>query len=376
MFVVVVTPPSSEPTSTTSSQACSPKHSLSINSSAAFTALSVQPEVQTLSISPPVTNRAHIPHLTEPSSAAPAPTILVTPAPGDEDTFGMSAAALAMARQVNADKRLGHTARPPADPALAAAARTNLQQPASAEQTTATPPAAASALSPASSAPASPRQSMFGSSLSLAVLPPSPRGSLSTSTARPRPSPLSALLFNSNPPASSPPSPRTLNSPSYRHPSRLFPQTVHTDKRGYLLPPRANADLPRTLEGKGDSFWIDEQTRQRKEAERERRGRKGRAGHAAVAGQKRAEQAEEERDGSEEAQTGEWEDGVVDVVRVESDDEGELQWHEVIDAVLNVGGAMAKEKQRRVLERRKKGLHRRSPSSLTIEHVEEEDEAH
>ena len=356
MFTVVVTPPSSEPTSTASSQASSPHHS-----SAPF-ALSIQPDLPPMSVLPPLTNRAQIPNLTDEQLSAPAPAVLVTPAPGNEDVEGLSAAALAMARQADASKRLGHTARPPADPALAAAARANVQQPPSA---TAAPPAVpTSALSPATSPPSSPRQSMFGSSLSLAVIPPSPRSSLSTPAARPRPSPLSSILFQSRPPppTSSPPSPRTLNSPSYRHPSRLFPSTVHTDKHGYLLPPVANADLPRTLEGKGDSFWIDEQTRQKKEEERLRRARRGRRG-------RKVEQAgEEESDRSEDADV---EAGVIDVVRVEEDDDDELQWHEVIDVVLQVGSAVAKEKQRRLMERRRKGLHRKTPSTVTIEHIQD-----
>lgn len=65
------------------------------------------------------------------------------------------------------------------------------------------------------------------------------------------------------------------------------------------------------------------------------------------------------------------EDGVIEVMRVDDEDD-ELQWHEVIDAVLHVGGALAKEKQRRLLERRKKGLHRKTPSSVTIEHIQED----
>jgi len=149
---------------------------------------------------------------------------------------------------------------------------------------------------------------------------------------------------------------------------------VHTDKHGYLLPPVANADLPRTLEGKGDSFWIDEQSRQKKEEERLKRARRGRTAAAAGSAQRRqaSQQGEEEQrcDRSEDADVLEGEDGVIDVVRVEEDDE--LQWHEVIDAVLNVGGAIAKEKQRRLMERRKKGLHRKTPSTVTIEHVQDD----
>ena len=324
-----------------------------------------------MSIAPPVTNRAHILDWADQQPSNRTPALLATPVPGTEDVSGLSAAALAMARQADANKRLGHTARPPADPTDAAAARANLQQPPPATAASATAPPASS-LSPATSAPTSPRQSVLGSSLSLAIIPPSPRSSLSTSAARPRPSPLSALLFNSRPPppTSSPPSPRTLNSPSYRHPSRLFPASVHTDKHGYLLPPVANADLPRTLEGKGDSFWIDEQSRQRKEDERQRRSRRGRA--AAAGGQRQTEQAvEDESDRSEDVDATDVEAGVIDVVRVEEDD-GELQWHEVIDAVLHVGGAIAKEKQRRLLERRKKGLHRKTPSTVTIEHIQDD----
>ena len=88
--------------------------------------------------------------------------------------------------------------------------------------------------------------------------------------------------------------------------------------------------------------------------------------------QKKAGQSggEEESDRSEDADAADVEDGVIDVVRVEEDDE--LQWHEVIDAVLHVGGAIAKEKQRRLLERRKKGLLRKTPSTVTIEHIQDD----
>ena len=142
---------------------------------------------------------------------------------------------------------------------------------------------------------------------------------------------------------------------------------MHTDKHGYLLPPRANEDLPRTLEGKGDSFWIDERTRAKKEEERVKRSRKGRT--AAAAKQRSEEEEVEESDRSEDADVSLEESGVIDVVRV-SEDEGELQWHEVIDAVLHVGGALAAEKQRKVFERRRKGLlHRKTPSTVMIEHI-------
>ena len=128
----------------------------------------------------------------------------------------------------------------------------------------------------------------------------------------------------------------------------------------------ANADLPRTLEGKGDSFWIDEQSRKRKEEERQKRARRRGAAAAAASGQRKVGQVgEEESDRSEDADAAEVDDGVIDVVRVEEDDE--LQWHEVIDVVLSVGGAIAKEKQRRLMERRKKGLHRKAPSTVTID---------
>ena len=116
--------------------------------------------------------------------------------------------------------------------------------------------------------------------------------------------------------------------------------------------------MPRTLEGKGDSFWIDDRARQKKEEERQRRTRRGRTAAGAE---------HDDSDRSEEAASGEVEDGVIDVVRVEEDDE--LQWHEVIDVVLHVGGAIAKEKRKKLMERRKRGLHRKTPSTVTIEHV-------
>ena len=102
-----------------------------------------------------------------------------------------------------------------------------------------------------------------------------------------------------------------------------------------------------------------------------KRLRKGRVA-AASSGQRKAEQSgEEESDRSEDADVGEPEDGVIDVVRVDEDEE-ELQWHEVIDVVLHVGGALAKEKQRRLMERRRKGVHRKTPSTVTIEPLQDE----
>ena len=304
MFQVVVTPPSSEPSSTTSSQASSPRHSLSLS-----------------------------------------PSLAVHYAGGNPD--GLSASALALARDADRSLRLGHTARP--GPPV--------------------PPPSARSLSP-SCAPQRPpllptTPSVESSPVPVvSVTPATPRSSLSRAT---RPSPLSSLLFSSPPPVSSPPSPRTLNSPSYRHPSKLFP-SLHTDQRGYLLPPIANPDLPRTLEGP-DSFWVESPTIRQAEAQR----RKGRGGRGVRRGR---EQGEKEREGKgdgcdasgprkEEVKEEEGgEEEVVDVIRVDDEDD-ELHWTEVLDAVLHVGQAWAVEKQRAIMTRRRKG--KQSRTSLTIE---------
>ena len=306
MFQVVVTPPSSEPSSTTSSQASSPRHSLSL-----------------------------------------CPSLAVYHAGGSPD--GLSASALALARDADRSLRLGHTARP--GPPI--------------------PPPSARSLPP-SSAPLRPPTLLPASASETSPIPvvsvtaATPRSSLSRSA---RPSPLSSLLFSSPPPVASPPSPRTLNSPSYRHPSKLFP-SLHTDQRGYLLPPVANPDLPRTLEGP-DSFWVESPTIRRAEAQR----RRGRGGKGARGAAKQGDRDGEAKGGSgdgaerrreevkEEQGTGE-EEEVVDVIRVDDEDD-ELHWTEVLDAVLHVGQAWAVEKQRAIMQRRRRA--RQSRASITIE---------
>ncbi len=74
-----------------------------------------------------------------------------------------------------------------------------------------------------------------------------------------------------------PHSPRSQRNPSNRFPSALFPST-HLDRRGFLLPPVANPDLPPMIDGGGDSFWIGENLEDQKI--KEERQKKLRAAHA------------------------------------------------------------------------------------------------
>ena len=344
MFKVVVTPPSSEPSSTTTSQVSSPRQSLLLPSS-----------LSALSISPPHTNRAKIPSL----SPNPSLPVTVSIEHADScDTALLSSSAIAFAREANRNRRLGHTARPPADNPVTSSSSASIAS--SAEQSCvesgeSTPSSSPSVPSSSSASPSSSPSSPSSPALSptpmrLSLLPATPRSSLSRAA---RPAPLSSLLFPSPAPLSSPPSPRTLNSPSYRHPSKLFP-TLHTDKRGFLLPPVANPDLPRTLEGP-DSFWVEDAAARKAEAERQR-----------LRGRRRTPPKDSESREEKEPEDGD----VIDVVRV--DDADDLHWDDVIDAVLHVGTALAKEKHRRVMQRHREAKPRRAQQrqSVTIEHVQ------
>lgn len=196
----------------------------------------------------------------------------------------------------------------------------------------------------------------------------------SLTRSRPKPLALSSVLMKQSPPSlSPPPSPRTLNSPSYRHPTRLFPHSTQTDKRGFLLPPRANADLPATIDGKGDSFFIDQEALRMKEKERQRRNRRG-----------YRNQTENNNDqvtmtiDTDASERDIWSDGdivdeFVDVVDVDVEEYvEEPHWSQVIDQVLDLGHKLAnKSKHRHYNHQHHQGPHVKTEERVLVEHVDD-----
>jgi len=252
---------------------------------------------------------------------------------------GLSSAAIQLAREADQHRPLLHTARPPSS------ADHQRQQ------------------SQLSTAAPSRRSS---SSLSLSVLSSSPVSSLSSSSSSSsrcsrRPPPLSpVIVVPSVPTSSSPPSPRTLNSPSYRHPSKLFPETLQTDRYGFLLPPRANPDLPKTLEGRGDSFFIDEKRLELRERERQQKLRKG--------GRQRTSETTTTTTTTTTINSNSNSTADDPTVELASTVDDSLYWSDVIDVVLVVGGALQQIKQRK---QPNNSSHRELVETATNQHSEE-----
>jgi len=110
------------------------------------------------------------------------------------------------------------------------------------------------------------------------------------------------------------------------------------DKRGYLLPPVANPDLPDQLEKGGDSFWIHEKQQagkkiKEKEKEKETEKKKKK--------KKIKETTKHETNDNEENEDSSEEEEEEEEIRV-IEDENDLFWGHVIDAALAAGHAKLK----------------------------------
>jgi hypothetical protein len=113
------------------------------------------------------------------------------------------------------------------------------------------------------------------------------------------------------------------------------------DRRGYLLPPISNPDLPSELESGGDSFWISEnlnETQIKKEQQKRLQ-----AAHAQPRPKYQSPEAAKRAKQEEKIENHQM---INDASRSPSeqqshlsDSDDELFWSDVIDAVLTIGHA-------------------------------------